>query len=299
MDDDTAPLSAAALADPASRPEAAALLAAFREVLGPVAQLAIAKGLVCAEVQDVLRLCFVDAARQMHPQVARARVATRISATTGLHRREVNRLLDTPDAPLTPGRSPATETFLRWRTDPAWQGPDGQPLDLPHHGPAPSFDALAESVTLDLSPRSLLEELSRLGLARLDTGTGHVCLLREAFVPGDDERRLLGLVAANTRDHLQAAVANLLQRRAPPHLERAVFADELSPESVQQLQPLYEAQWQSLTRAMAPALQALIDEDHRAGRPQTERVRIGLYTFHAPMPAAAPTGAPSKKDLAP
>jgi hypothetical protein len=82
-------------------------------------------------------------------------------------------------------------------------------------------------------------------------------------------------------------VANVLAPK-PLHLEQAVFADGLSAESVQQLQPLIREQWQHLLRALAPVLQQAIDDDAAGGRPQDQRLRVGLYGYHAPMQEGAP-----------
>ena len=66
---------------------------------------------------------------------------------------------------------------------------------------------------------------------------------------------------------------------------QAVFADELSDESVEELRPLVTGHWQALRDAMVPALTALIEADRPAGRRQDRRVRIGLYSFNEATPA--------------
>jgi hypothetical protein len=176
-------------------------------------------------------------------------------------------------------RSPATETFTRWLSDPQYRGPDGAARALPRQGPAPSFESLAQSVTRDVHPRSLLEEICRLGLARLDDATDTVQLLRETFVPRSDERRLFGFLGANVGDHLAAAVDNVLSAEGSRHLEQAMFADDLSAEAIAHVRPLVTAQWQALVRGLVPEVQRLIEEDAKAGRAQKQRLRVGLYAY--------------------
>jgi len=118
--------------------------------------------------------------------------------------------------------------------------------------------------------------LCRLGLARLDGDTVH--LEHDSFVPKGDTGRMLGFLGNNVGDHLQAAVANVLSD-APAHLEQAVFADGLSPASLDAFRQLMRTQWKLLLDATVPALQKLIDADRAAGRPQDQRVRVGLYTY--------------------
>jgi hypothetical protein len=258
--------------------EQRALLRACRAVLQPLAQLAVGRGLPFADVAEVLKQSFVEAARAAHPGVAPTRAVSRISTTTGLNRREVNRLLQRADgeAPVRP--SPATQAFTRWLSDPAYQGPDGAPLVLPTQGPAPSFESLAHSVTRDVHPRTLLEELARLGLARVDDTDGRVHLLHSDFVPRADLDRMLAFLGANVGDHLSAAVANVLSDGSR-HFEQALFADELSEQSLSEARMLVSEQWQGLLHTLAPALQALIDADKAAERPAGQRLRIGLFAY--------------------
>ena len=254
-----------------------ALLRACRAVMLPLARLAVARGTRYAQTDELLRGAFVDAAREAHPDVPPNRAVSRVSAATGLNRREVTRLIKADEADV-PKRSPATEVFTRWLSDPALRR-KGKPMrSLPRQGPAPSFESLAQSVTKDVHPRTLLEELCRLELAKVDDRTDAVVLLRDKFVPTGDARRLFGFLGANVGDHLSAAVANVLNP-TPRHLEQALFADGLSSDSVERLRPIVSDQWQALVRALAPTVQQLIDEDGANGRPQDHRLRVGLYAF--------------------
>jgi hypothetical protein len=222
------------------------------------------------------------------------RAVSRISTTTGLNRREVTRLMQREggEAPARP--SPATQAFTRWLTDPAFAAANGVPAPLPPQGPGPSFESLAHSVTRDVHPRTLLEELSRLGLARVDEADGRVHLVTSDFVPRADLDRMLAFLGANVGDHLSAAVANVLGdgRR---HFEQAIFADELSDASLEAAKGLVSDQWQELLHTLAPALQALIDADKAEGRPAGQRLRIGLFAFTDAM--AAPDGASTGSSL--
>jgi hypothetical protein len=279
---------------PAS-PDGPALLEACRALLMPLARLAIARGLHHGDLDELLRAAFVEAALEAHPDVTPHRAVSRVSTATGLHRREVTRLLQREPQQAV-RRTPATQVFTRWISDPAWR--EGQePLpSLPRQGAGRSFENLAQSVTKDVHPRSLLEELCRLGLARVDESADRVELLRERFAPEGDAPRMLGFVAANVGDHLNAAVANVLAPK-PSHLEQAVFADELSDGSVQALQPLIRQQWQQLLRTLAPEIQKAIDGDHAAGRVQDRRIRVGLYAFHDQMTPDTPRAADPASDM--
>jgi hypothetical protein len=266
--------------------EQAALLDALRRLLEPTAALAVAKGVPYAAVESIVKGAFVAAAHAAHPGLPEHRRVSRISASTGINRREVTRLTQTKAAPRATPRSLATEVFARWRSSPQYRSRNGRPLVLPRQGPAPSFETLAQSVTRDKHPRSLLEELVRLQLVKVDAKADTVSLAREAFVPRGDTARMLGFVGANVGDHLNAAVANVLGDGSQ-HFEQAIFADELSETSLEAVRKLVSAQWQVLLKATVPALEELIATDRTQRRKADRRLRIGLYTYTDAMAADA------------
>ena len=271
-----------------------ALLASFRAVLRPLARLAVATGLSYARIDEVLRQVLVEAASAAHPTLPPQRRVSRISTTLGLNRREVSRLtrLEKTEALAPP--SHATRLFLKWQSDARFRDASGTLKRLPRQGPGETFEQLAQGITRDVHPRSLLAELCRLGLARHDEKQDSVELIAEAFVPRGDRARMLGFLGANVGDHFEATVTNVLGD-GREHFEQAIFADELSVESIQTFRDTITRQWQALLKATVPALEALIEADRAAGRVQDQRLRIGLFSWTEPMPidAAKASGEPA------
>lgn len=263
-----------------------ALRRAIERVFSPTARLAVARGLPFGLVEDLLKRAFVAAALQAHQGPA---TVSGLATAIGLSRREVTRLVQDQIAPAVERPSLATQVFTRWRADRGLRDRRGASKPLPRLGSAPSFEALAQSVTRDVHPRTLLEELCRLGLARIDAQTDRVHLLRDAFVPDDDAGRMLGFLGANAGDHLAATVANVLgdERR---HFDQAVFADELGDASIDAAKRLVNAQWRALTASIVPELEALVRADEVAGNSARRRLRIGLYSFDEAMPLKSPKG---------
>jgi Family of unknown function (DUF6502) len=236
-----------------------------------------------AVAEDLFKRAFVQAARAAHAGAGGARDVSRVATTTGLTRREVSRLSSDTPANAATRRSPATEIFTRWSSSRKLRDKAGEPRALPRQGAAPSFEALAQSVTRDVHPRSMLDELCRLGLARLDAPTDTVHLVQTGYVPRDDQTRMYEFLGHNVGDHLSGAVANVLDEQRK-HFEQAVFADELSDESLSAATKLINAQWRALMAAVVPELEALIDNDKAAQRPAHKRLRIGLYSYSEGMP---------------
>jgi hypothetical protein len=270
----------------AASADADALEHAVSALLGPLAQLAVSKGMPCAVVEGLLRQAFVNAARDAHPSLAPHRIVSRIATATGLSRREVTRLTQSVDA------SP------RWTSEPTYRDKRGRPRKLPRQGEAPSFETLAHSVTRDVHPRSLLDELVRLGLAVTDPAQDTVALIHDAFVPRGDTERMLGFLGQNVGDHIGAAVANVLAD-GHRHFEQAVFADGLSLQSVDSMREPIAAHWRAIHDTLVPKLEKLIDADSASGRPQDQRLRVGLFSYSEQVSKSAAPAAQAETKVDP
>ena len=148
---------------------------------------------------------------------------------------------------------------------------------MPRHGPA-SFDTLVESLSRDIRPRAVLDELLRQRVveARDD---GQLALLRGAFVPtlGFEEKAFY--FGRNLRDHIAASAANLLADPAP-HFERTVYYARLSPSSVDELRQFGRERGMEVLRAINERAAALQEADAaHAPDAATQRISFGAYLF--------------------
>jgi hypothetical protein len=262
--------------------EEEALLHAAEALLQPLARLMVAKGVHFGSLEERLKIAFVVAAREAAleatPEALPHRLVSRIATTTGINRREVTRLVLAEMKEPPPRRSPALQAFARWNADPAYLDAQGQPKLLPRQGVEGSFEQLAASITKDVHPRSLLDDLLRLQLVTLDATADLVSIHRDAFAPRDDVVRMLGYLRSNVGSHLKTAVANVVGA-GPAQFEQAIYAHGLSAASLQDMNELARQQWLALTRALVPELQRRIDADapqNGAAEPPGQ-VRIGLF----------------------
>jgi hypothetical protein len=258
--------------------EDTALFRTLSRLLAPLARLCLANGITFATAEEVLKRAFVQEANALQPGAPEHGMVSRISTATGINRREVTRLTKLKSPERVTKQPLASEVLARWTTDHSYRNQNDDPSMIKRLGPAPSFEALAQAVTRDVHHRSLLDELLRLDLVNYDKDFDRVSINRNDFVPKCDSQQMLNFLGDNVGDHLNAAIANV-QHAGNSHLEQAVFADELSTDSIEALQPLVMSHWKALREDMVPAITALIEADKLAGRAQDQRVRIGLYTF--------------------
>ncbi len=265
-------------ADPAAD-RATLVLDAVLRLFKPAARLLLQNGVSYGAFAAALKRVFLAAAQDELKARGMAQTDSAITLLSGVHRRDVRTLLRAaPAADAAARREPlsmASEVAARWLTQPPWVGTDQQPRVLARGGADDSFDTLVASVSSDIRPRAVLDELKRLGVA--DEGDDGVRLLAGSFAPRQGFEEMSWLFADHLHDHLAAAALNL-QGQANL-LEQSVHVDEISEASAAELQRAAVAAWKQLRPAYLRLAQARFDTDARAATPEarTHRARFGVY----------------------
>ena len=260
-------------------------LAAAMQVLAPLLPLLLREGVTYQRLSIELKKALLEVAPAVLLDNSIRISDSSVSTLTGIHRKDVRewRSAGQPRAQARPFGA-AMNVFTRWSTDPEYCDAKGRPLVLERKGGPGTFEALAASVSNDVHPRTVLQELLRLGVAELVEGKSgaddRVRLCVDAFVPKDGAPEMLQLLSDNVGDHLAAAVQNVLGA-TPPMLEQSIYANNLRPQSVEQLGALARKVWQGAFNDIVRKATALSDKD--AGEDGAEhRVRVGMYFYHAP-----------------
>ena len=271
-------------------------------MLAPLVRWLLAQGIPLTALVRTLRGVYLSEAHDDLGRRGRRVTDSALSVLTGVHRKEVRAFMESRHEPTgLPSASrlaptPAAALFTQWITDPAYRGAgegDGGDIrrELPRHGPAPSFEALARDASRDVHPRTLLEALERLGLVAVQLD--RVRLLSDRFVPPVHDPVAVQTMAVNVADHIAAAVRNL-QADQPTQrvLEQSVFADGLSAASAEHLGQVARQLWGVALEGMVREARACIERDAARGieptpglldkRPdeRNARVRFGVYYHH-------------------
>lgn len=267
------------------RSRSALVMNAALRVLHPLVRLLLRHGVTYPVFSAAIKRVFLDAAQA--ELAARHMPATdsAITLLSGVHRRDVRNLTRSA-AETDPDTASAVDEPLglvgqvvaRWLSDPACIDAAGAPQRLPRSGSgAMSFDALVASVSRDVRPRAMLDEMLRLGVvAEHDDG---VALVTAGFAPRQGLAETLALAADNLHDHAAAVAANLNDERN--FLEQAVYVDEITPESASVLQDAAVQAWRAAFRSVMQQAQERFDHDATAVPPaeRRHRARFGVYFF--------------------
>ncbi|MBX3606624.1 MAG: hypothetical protein KF788_15200 [Piscinibacter sp.] len=285
------PAAAPALSTRPSAEHAALALRELPVLMAPVARWLLRNGVAWGAFADTMKQVFVDAARAELAGGGAAPTLSALSVLSGVHRKDVRAFAEGPRAAAADaeprGVPLASQVFTRWLADRRFRGRDGQPKPLPRSGDGPSFETLAREISQDVHPRTVLDELVRLGLVRVE-GERLIPVIA-AFVPSRTLDELSALFAANAADHLAAAVHNLTVD-APRYLEQSVFADGLSRASVERLHEVARAAWAQAFATMVEEASRAVEADAAVEPEAQQRMRFGVYFYGKPAVDAPAAG---------
>lgn len=255
------------------------VLDAVLRLFKPAARLLLQNGVSYGAFAGALKRVFLAAAQDELKARGMAQTDSAITLLSGVHRRDVRTLLRAaPAADAAQRREPlskASEVVARWLSQAPWIDDRRQPRVLARGGADDSFDALVVSVSSDIRPRAVLDELERLGVA--EEGDDGVRLLAGSFAPRQGFEEMSWLLADHLHDHLAAAALNL-QGQAN-FLEQSVHVDRISEASAAELQQAAVAAWKQLRPGYLALAQARFDADARDAAPaaRSQRARFGVY----------------------
>lgn len=261
-------------------------LAAALRAMAPLVEMLLRDGVTHPQLVAALKKTFLDAAPRVLESGNIKVNDSRLSTLTGIHRKDVRQWREVGEPkPPTKSLSVAMAVFTRWVDDPEYCDKKGRPRALARTGGAGSFEALATSVSRDVHPQTILQEMIRLGMVeRVGDGTttddDKFCPRMDAFVPESGSSELFQVFADNVADHVAAASSNLY-RSTPPMLEQSVFADCLSSASVSAMDDLARQIWMRAFHEIVREATSMCERD--SGSPDAnQRVRIGMYMYHGP-----------------
>ena len=257
------------------------LVHGVERALRPIVALLLDQGVGLAGVVDLLKRIYVESAEASLRGAARGASDSRISVMTGVHRKDVRRLRrERPRGGAAPASAvTGAQLVALWAARAEYRDGRGRPARLARlrsQGGARSFEALAESVTRDVGPRVLLDEMLRLGIVRLD-GRDRVCLNADAFVPRKGLAEKAFYFGKNLHDHAAAAARNL-KGEGEPLLERSVHYVALSSASARALAQLAERAGMRALNEVNREAYARKQRDRKAGE-SGHRVHFGVYFY--------------------
>jgi len=208
------------------------LLSAFKVLLRPLVRILLRHGVSFAEFADITKAVYVEIAVTEFKVDGKRGTKSRIAVITGLTRKEVSRVIEIAGSENQGAKSNlnrVARVLAGWHTDPDFIGPYGMPLEVRYEDTgisAVTFCTLVRRYSGDMSPRSMLDELMRVG-AVVETEPGWLKVLRRVYEPqtlAQDNFERVGEVVKNFVDTVDFNLQK--ERLGAGRFERIVYSPE-------------------------------------------------------------------------
>ena len=254
------------------------LFASILRLMRPLVRILLRNGIAYGTFSELVRKVYVDVAFADFAPEGRKQTVSRISALTGLTRKEVRRLLelDTPDDTASQERfNRGIRVISGWVNDRRFLDPDGKPSELPVDGKPKSFALLVKEYSGDIPTRAMLSMLEEAGSVRLMGDK--VRLVRHAFVPGSDPLDKIQVLGTDVAELITTIDHNLTADPGELLFQRKVSYDNIDPAALQKLRKI------SFTKAQA--LLEQLDRQYASselgedGGASGKYVSLGIYYY--------------------
>lgn len=263
-------------------------------VLQPLVRFLMRSGVGFREFSQMSKEVFVSVATEELGTKGRTANLSRVSAITGISRKEVSRIRSVggtlnSDIPWVSDLNPPTELLHYWRHDSDFLCSDGSPKPLPFLG-AGSFSELAKKYAGDIPASAMRFVLLRNGAIRVDDN-GLIHLQRNWVVPDAVDAQFIKSMVFSMRNLADTLVRNAefsgkgSQAAGEGRLERYVWTTQISDRDARDFKLLVEAKatdfLDDLDRWIGHKEQELLRSPNKdlPGAETPKRRGIGLYYF--------------------
>ena len=261
------------------------LLRAYQVLLGPLIRILLRQGISYAEFSEIAKAVYVEVALKDFKVAGRKATRTRVAVMTGLTRKEVKRVIDEAVKDRYEPKSKFSRlgrVLVGWHTDTDFTGPYGLPLELQYETNKPgelTFAELVKRHSGDMSPRSILDELIRVGAVR-ETDAGWYRVLRREYITDAQGRDTFERTGFIVRNFVNTVDFNMT-KSAPGkgRFERHVFpADGLRAEDMPKFDSFLRERCQTLLEELDNWLAKLPIPDAKKGD-RVMHTGVGVYHY--------------------
>jgi Family of unknown function (DUF6502) len=254
------------------------LLQACHAFFVPVARLLLRSGVSFTEFAEIARAAFVEVASNDYGIRGRRTNVSRVSAMTGIARKEVRRLRQIANQYMSNPRvelSPLSDVLHKWFTDSAYLARDGRPKKLLYSGDQISFTTLVRECAGDLPVGAIRVELIRVGAVAVDE-TGHLVAKRRYVVPEVLDDRVVTSIVFGLRALASTVAFNCSD---PPkelgRIERFVESNPLESDHVGEIRAQLRTRIAEFTEEVDDFFSKVEESPDRSGK----RVGVGVFFY--------------------
>lgn len=263
-----------------------AVLTACRQFMRPIIQLLIRNGVGYREFSEICKALFVDVASNEYGLRGRKTNMSRVAVMTGISRKEVRRIRDTPELDMLASASRVRRPELVlsiWHNDPDYSDSKLCPKRIRFDGPGPTFRDLVVRVGGDIPPKAMLNELIRAGSV-IEEGE-KLRVVSRSYIPEPNDPEAVLVAGDAIKDLVSTIHHNLGSGDSEARFfERRVYSEKLTGDQRIRFRKLARERGELLFRDLnswlgeressRESINSRGDDDQA-----TKRLGVGLYFF--------------------
>lgn len=253
------------------------LSAAVRAILRPLVRVLLRNGVSYGSFADLAKQVYVEVAFSEFAPQGKKQTVSRVSALTGLTRKETKRLSEA-DSDVSQDSEQRYNRAVRvisgWLHDSQFHDARGQPADLPVEGEHASFSQLVKRYSGDMTVQSMLQLLKQ--AATVEQREDRVVLLQHAYVPSNDDAETLRILGVDSAELIATIDHNLVSAPEQRRFQRKVAYTGMDAAAVARFRLLSAQRNQQLLEEYDQWLSQRAAEQHDSG---TCYVSVGIYYY--------------------
>jgi len=254
------------------------LATAVLRLLRPLVRILLRNGVAYGTFAAWVRQVYVDVAFEDFAPEGKKQTVSRVSAMTGLTRKEVKRLLErdaTEDDPGQARYSRAIRVISGWLHDRRFLDAQGKPAVLAVEGGRNSFALLVKEYSGDIPTKAMLAMLEEAGSVKVVQDK--VRLVRRAYVPGSDAVEKIRILGNDVYELVSTIDHNLTAGADDLWFQRKVAYDNIDPAASEKLKRLSVTKAQALLENLDKQFSSNEMDEGNAER--GKYMSVGIY-FH-------------------
>ena len=203
----------------------------IKSLLRPILRFCLSNSIYFQEICEVVKSLLIELAIDEIKTYQKEATPSKISALTGITRREINRNVNLEPLGHISSPSVISRIIGKWRNDINYLDPAGDPKILQADTKNSEFSALVKSISQDLNPYTVRFELERLSL--IESVEGGLKLLGNIVVAKGEAEQSFNILASDISDLLISVTENTFKNDNIKNLHLRTEFDNISPSKAQ------------------------------------------------------------------
>jgi hypothetical protein len=251
-------------------------------ILRPLVRILLRNGIAFGSFAELAKKVYVDVAFEEFAPDTKKQTISRVSALTGLTRKEAKRLheLEHTDSHRSEQRyNRAVRVISGWVNDKEFHDALGQLASLPIEGAKASFSALVRKYSGDVPTQSMLSVL--ISASAIEKTGDRVRLIQRAYVPGKDPADKLSILGTDTAELISTIDYNLVSNEKALRFQRKVSNHHIQSDAVPEFKLLSARKAQQLLEQFDTWLSEHEIDSGKQDSTRGHYVSVGIYYYES------------------